>query len=204
MKKAYCAECGRERPHYAHGLCKQCYMRQWRKTHRVAKTAYDRDYREAHRGEMAAYMHAYNEARRAERVAYMREYRKSHRVEAAAYKRKYYKAHRIEIAAYSREWKQANADKHREAERRRQARKHGATIGPVDEVAIYKRDGHACMYCGTTHGPLAIDHIVALNNHGPHCEDNLVVACRRCNSSKGTKPLEDWLLTQERALVWVL
>jgi len=87
---------------------------------------------------------------------------------------------------------------------RRRARKNGATIGPVDEAAIYERDGYMCIYCGETHRKLTIDHIEALSNGGPHLEDNLLVACGRCNSSKGTKPFEEWLQTQPKALAWVI
>ena len=59
-----------------------------------------------------------------------------------------------------------------------------------------------CIYCGVTEG-LTLDHIVPLVNRGTHSEDNLVVACGRCNSSKKDRPLEKWLQTQPYSIVWL-
>lgn len=36
------------------------------------------------------------------------------------------------------------------------------------------------------------------------CEDNLVVACRRCNGSKGARPLMEWLETQPYSQAWAM
>lgn len=118
--------------------------------------------------------------------------------------RRWRKAHPENYSEYKRQWNEANPDKARAMQTRRRARKNGATIGPVDEAAIYERDGYMCIYCGETHRKLTIDHIEALSNGGPHLEDNLLVACGRCNSSKGTKPFEEWLQTQPKALAWVI
>jgi len=78
----------------------------------------------------------------------------------------------------------------------------------VDEAEIYERDGHMCLYCGATEDltldHLTLDHIIPLAKGGPHSEDNLIVACRSCNSSKGIKPLMEWLQTQPNALPWVM
>ena len=175
-----CKECGKEKPHHAHGLCKSCYTRQWR----VANPEYNRQWREANQAHIQEYDRQYKEAHREERRESTRSYRAEH-------------------PEWDREYRKANPEKGREKKRRYRARKNGAAIGPVDEAAIYERDGHMCLYCGRTRD-LTIDHIIALNNDGPHCQDNLVVACRSCNSSKQAKPLEEWLQTQPKALAWVI
>jgi 5-methylcytosine-specific restriction endonuclease McrA len=56
---------------------------------------------------------------------------------------------------------------------------------------IFKRDGHVCTYCGAR-GATHIDHVVPVSTGGSYEDDNLVVACRACNLSKGTKSLEEW------------
>ena len=142
-----CTACGKEKPHWALGLCKSCYCHQWEQEHQKERAAYNRQWAQAHREKR-------NEQ--------------------------------------SRQWRKANPEKRRKNERRHRALKNGATTEPVDEAAIYERDGHMCVYCGATED-LTLDHIVALTNGGPHCEDNLAVACRRCNFSKGAKSLIDWL-----------
>ena len=117
--------------------------------------------------------------------------------------RQYSMTHPEKVAKWIRRWQQKNPDKVREISRRYRARKNDATIGPVDEERIYKLYDYMCIYCGMTDN-LSLDHVVSLNNGGAHCEDNLVVACQSCNSSKHVKALEEWLQTQPKARAWVV
>jgi 5-methylcytosine-specific restriction endonuclease McrA len=55
---------------------------------------------------------------------------------------------------------------------------------------ILKRDGHRCQYCGTTSGPLTVDHLLPKIYGGKDSWENLVCACTRCNSIKGDKTVE--------------
>lgn len=52
---------------------------------------------------------------------------------------------------------------------------------------ILARDGRICAYCGE-HGD-TIDHIVPRSKGGTNKWDNLITACRRCNSIKDDKML---------------
>ena len=81
----------------------------------------------------------------------------------------------------------------------RRARKLNATIGPVDIQGVYDRCNNCCTYCGTTEN-LSLDHIVALSVGGPHTDDNLTIACGSCNSSKGAKPVDEWLASRQKSL----
>jgi 5-methylcytosine-specific restriction endonuclease McrA len=48
--------------------------------------------------------------------------------------------------------------------------------------AVFLRDGHVCQYCG---GPAEnVDHVVPRSRGGAHTWDNVVAACRRCNTRK--------------------
>ncbi|MBY0424089.1 MAG: HNH endonuclease, partial [Cytophagales bacterium] len=49
---------------------------------------------------------------------------------------------------------------------------------------IFKRDGHKCQYCGSTQ-ELTIDHVLPRSRGGLPSWDNLVAACKQCNSKKG-------------------
>lgn len=49
-----------------------------------------------------------------------------------------------------------------------------------------------CWYCGAAEN-LSIDHMVAQEAGGPHTGENLVHACRSCNSSKGSKDFLLWM-----------
>lgn len=55
---------------------------------------------------------------------------------------------------------------------------------------ILKRDGHRCQYCGTTNGPLTVDHVLPKIYGGNDSWENLVCACTKCNSIKGDKTPE--------------
>ena len=63
----------------------------------------------------------------------------------------------------------------------------------VLRAAILSRDGERCRYCGDFDGPFQIDHIWPVALGGTDDPENLCVACRSCNASKGAKPLEVWL-----------
>jgi 5-methylcytosine-specific restriction endonuclease McrA len=52
---------------------------------------------------------------------------------------------------------------------------------------ILTRDGHRCMYCGTTEGRMTIDHVVPRLRGGKDTWENLVCACHRCNNVKGDR-----------------
>lgn len=48
---------------------------------------------------------------------------------------------------------------------------------------VFERYGHKCVYCGSEQN-LCIDHLVPIVLGGDHYIDNLVVACKKCNSGK--------------------
>lgn len=49
--------------------------------------------------------------------------------------------------------------------------------------SVFFRDGHSCQYCGNPAENL--DHVVPKSQGGEHTWENVVAACRRCNSRKG-------------------
>lgn len=55
--------------------------------------------------------------------------------------------------------------------------------------AIYQRDGMVCSICHlhVRREDASVDHVVPLSKGGPSTMDNLRLAHRRCNSSKGNR-----------------
>lgn len=53
---------------------------------------------------------------------------------------------------------------------------------------IWERDNFTCKYCGTRRF-LSVDHVVPECEGGTIDPSNLVTACRKCNSKKGTSSL---------------
>jgi len=68
----------------------------------------------------------------------------------------------------------------------------GKWITTTRRHRIYERDGHSCVYCGHSiyddaNLILTIDHVVSQDLGGTNRSENLVTACKRCNSIKGSK-----------------
>lgn len=164
--------------------------------------AKSRQWRAEHRAEKAAYNYKYYTEHHEECLATKRRWREDNPDYHRQYSRQYYAAHREEKAEHGRQWCKDNPGKACEKSHRYRARKNGAAIGPADEAEIYELYNRTCIYCGATER-LTIDHIVPLNGGGLHYQDNLVVACHSCNSSKRDKPLIEWLQTQPYAQAWV-
>jgi 5-methylcytosine-specific restriction endonuclease McrA len=59
----------------------------------------------------------------------------------------------------------------------------------LNRRAVFARDGHRCQYCGSA--AENIDHVIPRSKGGPHAWDNVVAACRLCNSRKRDRMLED-------------
>lgn len=55
----------------------------------------------------------------------------------------------------------------------------------------------ACAYCGTREN-LSVDHLVASHQGGANSGENMVWACRACNSSKGSRDVMAWLQSKDR------
>lgn len=64
-------------------------------------------------------------------------------------------------------------------------------IRPEKRLAIYARDGLACVYCGAE-DRLSLDHIQPRELGGTHHETNLVTACISCNSARRDMGLRPW------------
>lgn len=55
----------------------------------------------------------------------------------------------------------------------------------LNRRAVFARDRHACQYCGT--GAENLDHVLPRSRGGTHTWENVVAACRRCNTRKGNR-----------------
>jgi len=128
-----------------------------------------------------------------------------HTYDCKACRKVYYEVNRDVRLAYQKEYEQTakGREVRRKVGSKRRTLKLGAIVGDVNGAAVYERSGHVCIYCGAT-TDLTLDHIVPLVRGGAHSEENLVVACRRCNSSKSDKPLVQWLQTQPKAVAWIV
>lgn len=111
----------------------------------------------------------------------------------------------------TRLWREQNRERHREAARawarnnrdaasviqqRRRAAKAGTvrTLTSADWRYAVSYFGNACAYCGSVN-QLTKEHVVPISLGGGTTRENVVPACKRCNSSKGAKELRAWYVS---------
>lgn len=70
------------------------------------------------------------------------------------------------------------------------ANTNGKWIHAEKRLALYLRDGCACVWCGQTLEEgctLTLDHVIPREHGGTHEASNLVTACLSCNSRRGSR-----------------
>ena len=78
----------------------------------------------------------------------------------------------------------------------------------LNRRAVFARDGNRCQYCGAT--AENIDHVVPRSRGGQHIWENVVAACRPCNTRKEDRSVHDAGLvlrrrpTAPKELTWVI
>ena len=65
-------------------------------------------------------------------------------------------------------------------------------IPPLNNNALFKRDGFLCLYCGESFNRryLSRDHVIPLRQGGGDTWNNVVAACKRCNNQKAGRTPE--------------
>jgi len=109
--------------------------------------------------------------------------------------RRYRRAHLERVRAAHKRWADKNPEWYRNKEQRRDAMSASlpATLTQAEWQAILRRYRHTCAYCGTRSGPLAQEHVLPLSRGGPYTKENIIPACKQCNSSKGNRTVGEWL-----------
>jgi len=68
-----------------------------------------------------------------------------------------------------------------------------------DDEKVKLQTGQICNYCGSNQN-LALDHIFPQKYGGKDDAENLIFACKTCNSSKGKKDLMEWMIYRNEFL----
>lgn len=66
----------------------------------------------------------------------------------------------------------------------------------LNRRAVFARDGGRCQYCGAA--AESIDHVVPRAKGGPHTWENVVAACRPCNTAKRDRMLAETSMVLRR------
>lgn len=155
--------CGHE-PHYSKGKCEKCYYADWRAERRTPAAIERR---------------AAGELRAQDRAAYDREYQ-----------RQRYLRDKDKMRARNRAWREKNQialAALKELRQGRVASNGRCDLTPCQWAHVLAEFDYRCAYCNVRGGQLTIDHMLPLSRAGEHTAENVVPACRSCNSRKHTK-----------------
>jgi 5-methylcytosine-specific restriction endonuclease McrA len=128
--------------------------------------------------------------KREELARWQREYRQKNQELMWERDRKYYQQHRERNLRSKSEWGKTEVGrlKQRAKNQIRRARKNSVphNLKVSDIVCLKALSKGRCFYCGNKR-KLTIDHIIPISKGGGHTRDNVVMACKSCNSSKNAK-----------------
>jgi hypothetical protein len=76
---------------------------------------------------------------------------------------------------------------------------------PLKVEQLIERDGPACVWCGREmwRRDLTLEHVIPRSRGGHATPENALVACRRCNRRRGSRPVDAYVrdLLREGAAV---
>jgi len=105
----------------------------------------------------------------------------------------YNETHKFENLERQRRYLKANPEKCKDYVNKRRARLVSNGVYLLLKKELKKIYSSPCFYCGSF-DLIEADHVIPLSRGGTHSIGNLVPACQKCNRSKGSKYLAEWLL----------
>lgn len=94
---------------------------------------------------------------------------------------------------YTEAWKRNNPERYQLLHKNKKLRRRALELNCIrtatieDLKSIRLASNGICHYCLTPANELTYDHVIPLSKGGAHSKDNIVMACRSCNCSKGAK-----------------
>lgn len=113
---------------------------------------------------------------------------------------KWVRANPEKVKANSANWSKNNPVKVRLKTHRRRVLLSGSDFSEQEWDEILRLWHYHCAYCLMPQElldvDLTIEHVIPISRGGTHTKDNIVPACRSCNSSKGNKLVSEWIHLQ--------
>ena len=139
----------------------------------------------------------YRKANKEKTDIYYKKWREKNKEKILLNERKNYAAKKEKYDSYRAEWRKQNRLKWNSYRRSRDIRKKQNGIFLILDKEFKKLNNELCFYCGSNN-KLTIDHIIPVVRGGRHSIGNLLIACKSCNSKKGSKTIQEWRKLQLR------
>lgn len=172
-------------------VCKVC-QKKWRDNRKDIKREYDKKYNIENREKKIEY----SRRRYYENIEEMREYyKKRNKDKDYLRKRREYRKTRKERdkELYSI-WRKNNTERISTNKQRRYTKMKGlkSDLTHDDWLNTVEYFTYSCAYCGEKSDDLTRDHFIPVTLNGTFTKDNIIPACRSCNSSKNNKEFNNW------------
>jgi hypothetical protein len=161
------------------------YYKEYYKQNRDKHLLQSKVYFENNKGNIYTKVKEYRQRNSKRLKEYYKRYRNEHQDECGRNKQKYRHSEKGKIVS--------NKHNHRRRARKQEV---AATLTTQQWTGCLGYFNSACCYCGNTKN-LEQDHFIPLSTGGGYTIDNIVVACRSCNSSKNNHDFFDWYPRQE-------
>lgn len=194
-----CAKCGKELPatiNFFHkkktgkyGLkseCKDCFE------------IYRKQYAAINKDSIKEYHKKYNIENKEEKSLKSRVFYEKNKTKIRARQNEYYFNNREKIREKDRLWTKNNPERKSASLHKRKARMKNlkTTLTSEQWEDIMKTFDNSCAYCGSKK-KLTKDHFIPLSNGGDYTIQNIIPACRSCNSSKRDTDFYEWYPQKE-------
>lgn len=207
------------------GQCKDCrkeYQSQWYKENKEEAKERQKQHYKENKEEIKEYqkqyfkqyyvenkekIKEYHKQWRQENKEEIKEYKKQYRKENKEKRNEHQKQHYKENKEYYKQYYKENADRYRQRSQKRRAIKkrlpHTLTLDQWEKI---KNDfNNECAYCGKTeqehreefNEQLHQEHFIPLSKGGEYTHNNIIPACRSCNTSKNNTDFFEWYPTYE-------
>jgi len=209
-----CADCAKRREAARYASKKEQISRKYR-ANAGAKKQYNKAYREAnieavrareiayaevHKAEKKAVNAAYRQANKEKLRKAAKEWRAKNRPRLLAQKAAHYAANRDHYQRLMKEWAATHREEKYTHVANRDAREKGAAGShtPKQWLDLLASYHGLCVYCGAK--GTTRDHIVPIKKDGSNDIENIVPACKLCNSKKRTTSVLVWMVKKLHAI----
>ena len=170
---------------------------------------YHKEYREEIIEKRKGYFKKYWLKNREKGLAYSREYYKNNLEKEKEYQRQYYDKNREKMLAYSKKYREEHKEYYDEkirtwsktekgklrsqrgcTKRRAREREMINTLTAKEWADTLETYNYRCAYCGVEFNcelPPTKDHVIPISKGGHNIKENVVPACKSCNSRKWNK-----------------
>lgn len=177
------------------------HSKKWRDKNKEQTKEYDRQYYIKNKNKKREYEKKYSFDNKEELKKYLKKYRdnpKNKRI-AKEYHNKYYAENKEKIKEYVSAW--AKTDIGRISRRKVDHKRNSLLKNSLFDLTnkdiekIFNRDV-CCVYCNSFN-KLSLDHIIPVSKGGATTFNNMVLACKSCNSSKNAQDVFKWCISKK-------